>query len=74
MTTIHNAYINALLADATYALDDKITNGLTSGDLTEVLDERMTPCSCQLYQQRVLTSICSFYARSIGRRLNDTQF
>ncbi len=43
MPTINAAYINALLADATYALDDTTTDGLTSAQLEAKLKERMTP-------------------------------
>jgi hypothetical protein len=44
MTTISNGYINALLADATYALSNKPT-GYTSAELKglSALKERMTP-------------------------------
>ena len=43
MTTIHSAYQNALLADATYALEvDGLQN--TSGtELKDILKDRMTP-------------------------------
>ncbi len=45
MTDINDVYINALLADATYALDDTTGNGLTDTDLEDKLnvDGRMTP-------------------------------
>ena len=42
MPTINDTYINALLADATYALESNMMNGLTGGDLTDELKERMT--------------------------------
>lgn len=41
MTTIHDAYINALLADAAYV--DKLTPGLFGDKLAEKLSKRMTP-------------------------------
>jgi hypothetical protein len=43
MITIYDAFINALLADATYALDDTTTNGLTGKELEKYLNTRMTP-------------------------------
>lgn len=43
MTTITNAYLNALLADATYALEVDGLQGITRGDLELMLKERMTP-------------------------------
>jgi hypothetical protein len=42
MTTIHDAYINALLADATYALSFGTLDDLTGPDLSEKLTTRMT--------------------------------
>lgn len=41
MTTITDAYINALLADATYAKN--LLDGLKGDDLERTLSERMTP-------------------------------
>lgn len=41
MTTIHDAYINALLADATYALS--VTGSYRDDDLKLALNTRMTP-------------------------------
>jgi hypothetical protein len=41
MATIHEAYINALLADATYV--DGLIDGLTGGRLEDKLKIRMTP-------------------------------
>ena len=41
MTTIEQTYINALLADATYA--DELIDGASAGDLTLALSTRMTP-------------------------------
>jgi Ca2+-binding RTX toxin-like protein len=43
MTTIQEAYINALLADAAYALTSDVNNGITGDHLTEFLNKRMTP-------------------------------
>jgi hypothetical protein len=43
MSNINAAYINALLADATYALDENTENSLTGEDLVSKLSERMTP-------------------------------
>ena len=43
MTTITNAYTNALLADATYALKLNGLENKTGGDLTKLLTDRMTP-------------------------------
>ena len=43
MTAIHNTYINALLADATYALKSGTPNGLNGDDLKVALEKRMTP-------------------------------
>ena len=45
MTAINNAYINALLADATYALDGKIRDGSEGSVLSDllVLNQRLTP-------------------------------
>ena len=45
MTTIHEAYINALLADATYALTINRPNGYSSDELKNLLElnNRMTP-------------------------------
>ncbi|MEN0036682.1 MAG: Ig-like domain-containing protein [Cellvibrio sp.] len=40
--TIFNTYIEALLADATYALDGTTVNGLSGADLTLALGDRMT--------------------------------
>ncbi len=42
MTTINDAYINALLADATYALNGLVVNGTTGGDLKPLLAVQMT--------------------------------
>jgi hypothetical protein len=42
MSDIHNAYINALLADATYALDLNGLEGLKDDDLFKKLQSRMT--------------------------------
>jgi hypothetical protein len=42
MTTIHDAYINALLADATYALTQNYPNGVPGDILKGLLTERMT--------------------------------
>ncbi|WP_282110386.1 hypothetical protein [Shewanella algicola] len=47
MTTIDQAYINALLADATYALDDSVERGTTGNELEEFLNERMTPTQAE---------------------------
>ncbi len=43
MAMIHEAYINALLADATYALKSDTPNGYNKGDLINLLNTRMTP-------------------------------
>ena len=43
MANINEAYINALLADATYALDEDTENGLTGNGLIDAISERMTP-------------------------------
>ena len=45
MTTINNAYTNALLSDATYALEINRPNGYNSDELNALqsLKERMTP-------------------------------
>jgi len=43
MTTINDAYINALLADATYALDEKVINGSSDTALFDKLQGRLTP-------------------------------
>src|SRR3990167_6463650 len=43
MANITESYINALLADATYALDGSTTNGMSGVRLKEVLNARMTP-------------------------------
>jgi hypothetical protein len=43
MSTITEAYINAILADATYALTSSNINGITGGRLEDILKERMTP-------------------------------
>jgi len=45
MTTISNAFINALLADTTYALQSNNLNGFTGSSLTNLPDvkDRMTP-------------------------------
>ena len=43
MTTINNAYQNALLADATYALEIDGLENKTGFDLEGYLDKRMTP-------------------------------
>ena len=45
MTTIHDAYINALLADATYALEKNRANGYSGVQLKnlDTLKDRMTP-------------------------------
>jgi hypothetical protein len=42
MTTIHDAYINALLADATYALDVTVRDNMSTGSLLAALTTRMT--------------------------------
>ncbi|MGB8598830.1 MAG: hypothetical protein WCD07_03225, partial [Burkholderiales bacterium] len=42
MTTIHDAYINALLADATYALDVRVSDNMDRSDLLAKLTTRMT--------------------------------
>ena len=47
--TLHNAYINALLADASY-VDDLVSvtgNPLTSTDLVKALKDRLTPTLAQ---------------------------
>ena len=41
MTTIHDAYLNALLADAAYV--DDFVPGMTGSRLTDQLTRRMTP-------------------------------
>lgn len=41
MPTISEAYINALLADATYALDENVANGLTGTALSDYLEDRI---------------------------------
>ena len=47
---ISDAFINALLADATYALGSGITDGTTGSDLEGVLRIRMTPAlSCLFF-------------------------
>lgn len=43
MTTISEAYINAVLADATYALDDTVGNEYPKDKLQDILKTRMTP-------------------------------
>ena len=43
MSTINESYINALLSDATYALDDKIYGGEPGSVITAKLENRMTP-------------------------------
>lgn len=45
MSTIENTFLNALLADATYALDSNNLNGLTGNDLENLIElkSRMTP-------------------------------
>lgn len=44
MAKISDTYINALLADATYALDKDVTDGVSGSSLvTEELEIRMTP-------------------------------
>ena len=43
MNAINDAYVNALLADATYALDDTAVNEYPKADLIEKLAEQMTP-------------------------------
>jgi hypothetical protein len=52
MTTIHDAYINALLADATYALS--ATGPYSGNDLKNLLglNERMTP-ACHFYRKQL---------------------
>jgi hypothetical protein len=42
MPTIHDAYINALLADATYALDVRVSDNMDRSDLLAKLTTRMT--------------------------------
>ncbi len=58
MTTIHDAYINALLADAAYAINSEVESG---NDLTTVskLNERMTPTLTQYISDNftVVTSV-----------------
>ncbi|MBK8186127.1 MAG: hypothetical protein IPK77_02105 [Cellvibrio sp.] len=43
MATINQIYINALLADATYALEDERYKDYTGNDLFQLLTTRMTP-------------------------------
>lgn len=43
MSNLKDAYINALLADATYALGDLTTNGMAGTELEAALRDRMTP-------------------------------
>lgn len=43
MTTITNAYKNALLADATYALNEDGLQNKTGKDISDLLATRMTP-------------------------------
>ena len=43
MSNLTDTYINALLADATYALGDLTTNGMTGVELETALRDRMTP-------------------------------
>ncbi len=43
MSKINNAYINALLADVTYTLDNTTLDGVTGGALLRELKDRMTP-------------------------------
>lgn len=47
MTNINSAYINALLADATYALDTNDLEGKTDKNLADLLEKRMTPTLAQ---------------------------
>lgn len=47
MTNINSAYINALLADATYALDTNDLEGKKAKDLADLLEKRMTPTLAQ---------------------------
>lgn len=47
MGEITNTYINALLADATYALNVNGLNGKTGRDLADLLSSRMTPTVAQ---------------------------
>ena len=42
MTSINDIYINALLADATYALDDAVTDEYPKSKLIQKLEDRMT--------------------------------
>ncbi|MCH1924159.1 hypothetical protein L9G74_06390 [Shewanella sp. C32] len=57
MPTINEAYINALLADATYALDENVANGLTGTALSDYLDVRIKnsypklTCYCRRYNE-----------------------
>lgn len=48
MTTIHDAYVNALLADATYALS--ANQSYLGDDLKDALNTRMTPHFSRLHQ------------------------
>lgn len=43
MPNITDTYINALLADATYALDETVLDGTTGPALSSKLSVRMTP-------------------------------
>ncbi len=43
MPTINDDYVNALLADATYALDESASDGFTKDKLIEAITKRMTP-------------------------------
>ncbi len=46
MTTIHDAYINALLADAAYAIDNDVNSDTNLANL-DALTVRMTPTLAQ---------------------------
>lgn len=72
MTTIHEAYINALLADATYALDETTRPGVDLVNLA-ALKDRMTPTLAKFIGENftVLTHIESDdVIRIIGDRLS----
>jgi len=43
MPNLSDSYVNALLTDATYALNDKADNGLIGFRLSNKLKARMTP-------------------------------
>lgn len=55
-STVTNAFINALLADATYALDSATPNGRTGAALTQDLSARMTPTLANYIEHALRTN------------------